>query len=172
MSNLKTILKIFAFVAIAIISLFIIALLVNIFMWSLAWGPAPNHRQMERDFQANKEQLFIVRDFLLESESQSVLIYSIDDAMLVGNDGVDDEDTLDALNHLFQNGYRVIGKGGNGVYFQRWANLDVGRGIVYSIDGNTPDESSLEFLTEIKSLSEERWYFYIEDFNEWKRRNR
>ena len=61
----------------------------------------------------------------------------------------------------------------NVIVFLRWTGFDTGVGIVYSIDGNTPSESSaLPFLTEIKPLSVEGWYYYRECFNEWRRRNR
>jgi hypothetical protein len=84
---------------------------------------------------------------------------------------INDKDVVGALNVLFKQKYHIIGKSGNGISFLRWSNLDAGRGIVYSLDGSAPDESSLPFLTEIKPLSEEGWYFYVEDFNEWRRRH-
>ena len=61
-----------------------------------------------------------------------------------------------------------MGRDRNTIYFQRWSNLDNGRGVAYSIDGSTP---TLQFLTKLEPLSESNWYYYEEDYNEWKRRN-
>lgn len=85
---------------------------------------------------------------------------------------ISDEDVSEEIRLLFRRGYRVISKDKYIVVFQRWDNLDSGRGIVYSIDGSDPSNSEeLPFLIEIKPLTEDSWYFYIEDFSEWRRRN-
>ena len=52
-----------------------------------------------------------------------------------------------------------------------WLILDAGSGMVYSIDGNKPSEEVFTFLVELESLSEEGWYFYVDDYNEWRRQN-
>lgn len=50
-----------------------------------------------------------------------------------------------------------------------WNRLsDVACGIAYSIDGK---EIDIEYLTESVPLSEENWYYYVADFNEWRVRN-
>ena len=94
--------------------------------------------------------------------------------MFVGEHGyvqISDVDVIDAVVSLFNNGYRTLSKRANAVVFLRWAGLDTGRGVVYSVNGQTPDETSLPFLTRIEPLATEGWYYYEEDFNEWRRRN-
>lgn len=55
--------------------------------------------------------------------------------------------------------FEIISKEKNGVYFQRWSNRDYGRGVVYSIDGELPQN---ELLIKLEPLNEQNWYFYEE----------
>ena len=43
------------------------------------------------------------------------------------------------------------------------------RGIAYSI--NKTDKPVIEFLTELEQLSENGWYYYKADYNEWRTTN-
>jgi len=139
----------------------------------------------EHFLQNNREQILIVRDYLIMSEFDSITIsrpfvprgesINMDTIEMFtglehGHVPVKDEAFIEALLHLFQYS-SVIAKNGNGVNFLIWSARNHGRGIVYSIDGNTPDESSgLVFLTHIEPLSEEGWYFYDENFYTWRSR--
>ena len=68
-------------------------------------------------------------------------------------------------------GYKGIGRDGNTIYFVRWTRLmDFGAGIAYSVNGK--DEPELDFVTKLEPLSEDGWYFYEEDYNEWRVRKR
>ncbi len=44
-------------------------------------------------------------------------------------------------------------------------------GIVYSIDGHTPDEESITYLTLLEPLPEDGWYYFEADYNKWRRDN-
>jgi hypothetical protein len=55
--------------------------------------------------------------------------------------------------------YSILSKSNNCIYFQLWANIDYGRGIVYSMDGYEPKN---EYITILEPLSENDWYFYEE----------
>jgi len=66
-----------------------------------------------------------------------------------------------------------MSKGGNAVHFERWSMMEHGSGIVYSIDGTIitdGDRSGLDYLTRLEPLSEPGWYYYEEDYNEWRNR--
>jgi hypothetical protein len=94
--------------------------------------------------------------------------------MFVGELGsvpVSDQKVIDTVALLFSSGYQTITKKENAIVFLRWTGRDSGRGVVYSLDGQLPNESVLPFLIRIEPLSIEGWYYYEEDFNEWKRRN-
>lgn len=64
--------------------------------------------------------------------------------------------------------YQVINKHGNAISFQLNSTLDMGAGIVYSIDGAEP---SMQILTKLEALDKDNWYYYESDFNEWRRLN-
>lgn len=54
-------------------------------------------------------------------------------------------------------------------YFRSGQKKDSSRGIAYSIDGKEP---KLQFLTKLEALPERNWYYYEEDFDEWKIQNK
>ena len=134
---------------------------------------------MKTYFQDDRELLFVVANFLAETDFESVTIRATNienGTMFVGLEyehvPICSDEALKAIQMLFQRGYSIIGRSGNSIDFLRWSTRNHGRGIVYSIDGNTPDEYALVFLTEIEPLSIEGWYFYVENFYEWRNLNR
>ena len=88
--------------------------------------------------------------------------------LLVGQVLIKDEQIMHSINTLISRGYDVITKDNNTVSFQRWSNLDAGRGIAFSIDGTQPN---LQFITKLEKIRESNWYYYEEDFNEWNLKN-
>jgi len=139
---------------------------------------SPNLTQMEEYFQADREQLQIIIDYFISTnfDTISISISSIHGEQEVemftgletGRILVSNENVSRTIYNLFNAGYRGIGKSETGIRFLKWAIRDHGRGIVYSINGNVPDETMLPFLTELQPLSEENWFFYVENFNEWR----
>jgi hypothetical protein len=131
---------------------------------------------MERDFDKNKETIIFVKNYLIELDFESIHINSSNGTMFTGleygNIIIESDSAKEAIQLLFRNGYKAIGKKENSIRFLRWSNLDSGTGAVYSIDGNIPDESSLQHLTKIEPMHEDGWYYYEGDFNEWRIRNR
>jgi len=160
-------------------TIFIVVFIIGILFLT---ATSPDLNQMERDFQENRETLNVVVEYFIQSEFDSISIRFTDTQdsdcrdieMFAGLETgwipISDENISDAICLLFQQGYRGIHKREGGVSFLRWSTRDHGRGIVYSINGETPKESELlPFLTEIEPLSVEGWYFYVENFNEWRR---
>ena len=155
----------------------ITALILSIhFTLVLLLGPPwQGMREMERDFDRNKETIITARDYLanLEYDFLRYPTFSGETGkMSTETRGdyflIEDEHTRNALDVLIRHGYQIIRKEGNFIVFLRWRNKDNGRGIVYSINGVPPDESVLQFLTRLEPLSEEGWYYYEEDFNEFR----
>lgn len=162
-----------------ITAIFVPTLVVFFFLIFGPFPPPPDLEQMEVNFQENKEQIFIVRDYLvgLDYEIVSIDWFNFGGTMFAGLEhgriSIDNKVVTDAIYHLHQNGYYVIGKGGDGIRFLNWRTRNHGRGIVYSMHGNTPTESDgLTFLTRIEPLSEEGWYYFVVDFHVWRSRNR
>lgn len=129
----------------------------------------------EKDFLKNRANITAVTSYLAESKYDYVYIdNSIQSGVMYANTygevTADDSRVVDAIDTLFKTGYSVIAKGGNTIHFQRSTRLnDFGSGIAYSIDGHVPNESPLQFLTKLEPLTEPGWYYYEEDFIEYKR---
>jgi len=134
-----------------------------------------SQERIEKGFYNDYENIRIVRDFLMELEDESIYITSSSKTMFTNTEKTsmpsDNSAAISAIDRLFSRGYEVISKGDNCICFLRWNNLDAGRGVAYLIDGNTPSEQELMFLTYLQPLDIDGWYYYEEDFNEWKRRN-
>ena len=79
---------------------------------------------------------------------------------------IDNVEIIEAINTLKKHGYDVIEKNEHTIFFQRWSNLDNSRGIAYSI--NSELQPDLQFLTRLEPLSENGWYYYEEDYDEWR----
>ena len=138
---------------------------------------------MKDEFDKNREDFYLIIEYLLNSDFSDIRIHRSSQLgsgiieMFVWPEMerivVSDPNVSDAINRLFGQGYRSINKSGNGISFLRWTTLDAGRGIVFSIDGSSPTQADgLQFLIEIQPLSEDGWYFYVDDFNVWRSRNR
>jgi hypothetical protein len=147
-----------------------------IFFLIMYQGPPMSKSAMERGFNKNKADMLLVANFLVNSGYDSIYIPDFDKSCTMSvfsehtDVTVDDSEVAAAINRLINwRGYRVISKGENVVNFFRWGNKVNYRGVVFSIDGEIPDEASFTFLTHIEPLTEPDWYYYEEDLNEWKR---
>ena len=138
-----------------------------------AFHPAISSERMERIFEEDYDLLVIVRNYLENSTHESVYIHNSMEHGEISIRGrrveIEDVEVVEAISTLWSRGYRVIGKRGNTVHFQRWSNRHNGRGIVYSIDGTEPTDADLQYLTRAEPLSVLGWYYYEEDVREWRR---
>lgn len=138
------------------------------------------------ELQNNYNNIMIITEHLLETEYTSISIQSVDyiygdgkygtwyvsndveyiEDIPTGNVNIENENIVDLLSVMFnERGYSHIGKNGNTVYFQLCANKDSGSGLAYITDDGIP---TLEFLTKYEKI-QDNWYYYEEDFNEWKK---
>ena len=126
-------------------------------------------RNVERDFNKNKESILIVKDFMAELEYELIVIRPPNEKMFAGLGNGDistsDERVKDAIKLLGKKGYYVIRKNSGCISFQKWGIKDKGIGAVYSINGSVPTESSLQFLTKAEQMAEDGWYYFEEDYN-------
>lgn len=131
-----------------------------------------NYFKMEELFQQDKEYLLKVTKYLADCDYSDIYIHESMEKNELSHNGqmitIDNEEVADAICKLQARKYSVIGKKGNTVYFQRWSNLDCGRGIAYSTNGK---EIRLPFLTRTEPLSDQCWFYYEENFNEWELKN-
>ena len=122
---------------------------------------------MEKHLNKDYEELMLVVDYLENSGYDNIHIRIKRNEVTI-NIEIDDEKILETINELKRKSYQYIEKKDGIIYFERWVKFDKGAGAAYSIDGHIPGESSIEFLTKIESLSIDKWYYYEEDYNEWR----
>ena len=134
----------------------------------------PNNKIIEKHFELDKANLDIVVDFLINAEYNEIYINRFnfnEDKMFTGvetkDEKINDETVLKSLKYLFDyRGYMRIGKSGNTIYFDKWMFGEETRGLAYSI--NDTDEPIVEFLTNLEPLSENQWFYFEADYNEWR----
>ena len=143
--------------------------------------PYTTSEDIKKEFYSNYEQMEKIKEILERAEYADISIYNTDyiyedgeyGTWFVAGEGsiqIEDEEFVNDIEILFkEREYSHIGKIGNTIYFQLWANKDAGSGIAYSTDGNEP---VLQFLTKLEELDKNNWYYYEEDFNEWKLNNK
>jgi len=166
-------------IGIIVVGVVIGLLLAVHFLLVLLIGPPwQGMRMMERDFSRNKDTIFVVRDYLAGLEHDFLRYPPFSGERGVMGTGtrdyyvdIENEYAKNAMDLLLRSGFQIIRREGNFIIFLRWRNMDNGRGIVYSIDRTLPDESVLSFLTRLEPLPYEGWFYYEEDFNEFRLRN-
>jgi len=129
--------------------------------------------KMENFFDKDYDLLSEMVTYMTNLEYESISInnkesseMSVDSSTRIA---IEDTDIIKVINKLKSLGYSTISKGDNAISFLRWSNMDNGRGVVYSIDGNEPSSDyTLPFLTKLEPLSKPNWYYYEEDYNEWR----
>ena len=167
--------KVYKIILIAIVNVFVIALL---FIGVTAGLPALfNHvARAERALAQDYEMLTIMIQFLADAANDSNARIDRNDMrsgeVWISSTGyltIEDTSVLETLSMLGRRGYGIIRKYDDTIMFQRWATRNVGRGLAFSIDGS---ESFPETVTDIESLSQANWFYYVADFWERQRRQR
>lgn len=147
--------------------------IVSIFIVSGVSIQSVDKEKAEQVFVKDYQLLLNAREYLENSMYNEVYINSDMEEENMFADGQDktikNEDIINTFNQLKKIGYIVFGKQGQTIYFQRWSNLDNGRGIACSINGEKPQ---FQFLTKLERFSEKNWYYYEKNFNEWKLKNK
>ncbi len=134
---------------------------------------APTKNTIEKYLQRDKANFDIIIKYFINSSYEEIYIDKINlksgtmfTGANTGNIIIEDKNVQGAIEFLLtKRKYRAIGKDGNTIYFQKWVMLENERGIAYCIDVDKP---SIEFLTKTESLSEDKWYYYEANYNEWR----
>lgn len=140
---------------------------------SCAATKPPTVTEIQEIFDRDRENILIVTDYFVSSGYSNLIVWDNDCKNMFADRkdvAIEDEAVVTALKALAKNGYQTFSKDGNTVSFCVWSRLaDVGCGMAYSIDG---EAICVEYLTESAPLSENGWFYYVDDFNEWREQNR
>lgn len=156
---------------IAIISITVIVGVIWIAISSLA---QPDRDKMGKYLERDKADFAIIIEYFVNSDYSYINIDKSDlkkGVMFTGantrDEEIEDEAVIKSLNRLLgKRGYRVIGRNDNTIFFQKWAFLEKDCGIAYSINGE--DKPIVEFLIKLEELSEDGWYYYEADYEEYR----
>jgi len=139
----------------------------------------PDKNKAERFLARDKADMVLITEYFIKSNYLEIYINESSakkGSMFTGLETrdvkIEDTTVAEAIDRLFEKrGYKGINRDGNTISFLIWTRLmDFGSGIAYSINGQVPDDMSIQFLTKLEPLDKENWYYYEEDYNEWKNR--
>ena len=137
------------------------------------FNPPISKNKMEVHLNKDYELIMTVTNYLADSNYKNIHVYETMESgemSIAGeHEKIEDTKVVAAIDALKSYGYHSITKRDNTISFQKWGALDNSRGIAYSIDGSEPE---LQFLTKLEPLSAANWYYYEEDYNEWRERNK
>jgi len=171
-------------IVITLVSIFLVIAIVIMSMICVVEGGlvfmAPGYRRMDRYLKANINELTYVIDALFELDYESIIIRSIPQhvedkynmTMQVSREYLSYEtipipdDLIGHIESLYKSGVRVISCGCDSVSFSMWSTMSESRGISFSRSELSLDDDSN--IIEVKHLSKENWYYYVDNFEKWK----
>ncbi len=144
----------------------VIILIVGVLFMHILFPTPLSKKATENEFIKNQDSFILIVNYLVNCDEDSIYIPNID---VKAYTDIDNLQVASAIKVLFSKGYSVISKDGNTIHFQRSTRFrDFGSGVAYSLDGSDPQ---LPYLIRLETLSEPNWYYYEEDFNEYKKLN-
>lgn len=140
-----------------------------IFSGCAALNVPPSVNATEQRLHDNYSDIKVVVDFMLKSDNETIYIDASDRmyADLEWTD-INNQNIIEAIERLLRrNVYKSISKKGENIIFLQWVGVqDIGCGIVYS--NAFVDDSVIPYLTELKPLSINGWYYFIDDYELWR----
>ena len=125
--------------------------------------------EAEAALRKNFELFDFVKNYLAHVEYRRIIIVGLMSDMSVSNSGrvsISDADVVNAIVALRARGFRAIFRSESAVVFQRSTRgRHFSNGLAYSIAGNEPE---LLFLTTLVPLDVNGWFYYEEDFREFR----
>lgn len=148
-----------------------ITVAVGFMWWMVSSLSPPDKNKADKYFNRDKADIRLITEYLIDSDYPVMCIKNANGYMHVAGFDIkiDDSAVMEAIRRLFeQQEYKQIDKFGNTISFQIWERfiVDFASGIAYSINGK--DEPEMQFLTKIEPLSEDGWYYFEADYNEWR----
>ena len=125
-------------------------------------GIKSDEEKIKETFEKNKTEFTMVADYLSKAEVDPYITKEkIKLPTFIENDEI-----TSIIKFLFEKKHVInIVKSEKNIYFLMKSGLDIGKGIVYSFDEELP---KLQFLTKLIPLDEPQWFYYEEDFNQWR----
>ena len=151
----------------------VVALLVLLPACGIADTP-PEVETVESVFYENIDNINTIVRFMEASGYTDIYINETDGTMQADLEEleIEDEAVNAAISQLIgTETYRLISKHGETIRFLQWSAFikDIGCGITYTIDDAiTPD---IQYVTQLQPLKEPGWYYYVADYELYRRQH-
>lgn len=122
-----------------------------------------SEKQVIKDFEKSYNEFYTIAEHLNRSSEDEVSIYLNEDKFQT-----DDINLKNAISMLKKKKFLSITKYGENISFERWANCDAAKGIIYC---PSKEFYGIDFMIYSKELDKQDWYYYEANFDEWKRNN-
>lgn len=135
----------------------------------------PSVEDVEAFMRKNWNDIAVVNDYLLELGEKDALISRDNGLVFIDftHQEIKNDAVREAIQSLWREGCTYIYKDNeyHAIAYTIWTRTidGISCGFAYAIDQTQPPE--LQYQTELVSLSIEGWYYYIENYEEW-RQNR
>ena len=134
----------------------------------------PDKYAVQNSFDENKDDFLLITSFLQNSRFDDIYISDSGGQVIADLTSlhISNDEVCNAILRLFESGTCMrINKMDTTISFLQWVGLhDSGCGIIYS--ENIGESIEREWLTEVIPLEEENWFYYISDYNAWRRGER
>jgi hypothetical protein len=133
----------------------------------------PTVSDIETILHDNYDDYTIINDFLVSSESRDIRIEDYSGKMQINGEevSIENQAVIEALQRVMTtNGLNRVQKSGHTIDYQIWTRLsDASCGLAFSnAEGFEP---TILYVTELVPLQYDGWYYYAEDYNEWRVNN-
>lgn len=134
----------------------------------------PDVHAVQCSFDENKDDFLLITSYLQSTQFDDVYISDSSGHVIADRTSsyISNDEVCHVIFRLFESDTcKQINKMDTTISFLLWVGLqDVGCGIVYSEDIENSIER--EWLTKVIPLEDENWFYYISDYNAWRRGER
>ena len=130
----------------------------------------PSADSVKTAFLSKKDDIIIVINYMIDSGYNDIQIRNASGMIWADFEDVQitDASVITALCNLFET-YKFISKDGMTITLLQWTApvRDIGCGLCYSLLPSTLPK--VEYATEMIKITESGWYYYVSDYEEWRR---
>ena len=157
----------------AVILILLLSLILQLCSCGWLIFETPNMEETDSFVSKNLKEILLINDYLLDFGNIDVVIKNKYGDMLIGwkkEETVENDEVRDAIRSLWKKGCLEIYKDfkNNAIIYQIWRRTigHVQGGFVYAIDTTMlPD---IQFLTELRPLTRDGWYYYNAEYEKWR----
>lgn len=136
---------------------------------------APSFGQFEKTYLEHESDFCTVSTYLVNIQAEWALIETDTGKIIIdfNDQKINDSSVLESLHHLWKTGCFSIymNRANNSICFELWRTGIVGdadAGLLYAIETDEKTLPTTQYLTELRPLQVDSWYYYIADYEEYR----